>query len=464
MYLEFGTLRGDDVIALYREATSMLCRSSLLAVGPVFLLAAAVLAGEPIYDTRPGHPWDQARDIFYVRRFSTGEVYEHPHAFEPPWYEFYPFTRDAAFCEQVLARLEAVEKLPPAQMEEQAASRRVIFLRDLWPVFDGLHRALVETPRDKEATANAVARRDELLRLLARVMKRLELTEEEVRALPNVFRTLGEKKLYPKTFDPSSVRYVDESDPLAGSESRPFFPTDLLDNDGPWVTYSSEREPSAGGMAHMDRVNHRSVFTLHLRTPDGRDGGVKFLKDFTKTEGRQAVPPGTTLALLRRALVPTRSGKLLVSPFVESLQLIGVTDLADQRLKFTLDRKDFLAGGAGMKLLGKDDPVDTSSFEAIIIQSRIMSTLPKEPGPPSESLIAGQYRTLREIPSSLGICAECHSIATRTNVFGSRGPKNAATTAYLQSDPEEAAATVVKKKEATREWKSYLRLRTAQAN
>jgi hypothetical protein len=318
-------------------------------------------------------------------------------------------------------------------------------------VFDGLHRALVETPRDKEATAKAVARRDELLRLLARVMKRLELTEEEVRALPNTFRTLGEKKLYRKAFDSSS-------------ESEPFFPTDLLDKDGPWVTYSSEREPSAGGLAHMDRVNHRSVFTLHLRTPDGHDGGVKFLKDFTKTEGRQAVPPGTTLALLRRALVPTRSEKLLVSPFVESLQLIVATQQrVDQRFKFTLDRKEFLTGGAGMKLLGTADPVDTSSFESLIIQSRIMSTAPREPGPPSESLIAGQYRTLREIPSSLGICAECHSPGTRNNIFGGLGPANQAKVAYLQSDPDKAAATIVKKKEARVEWKSYLRLRTAQA-
>ena len=292
-------------------------------------------------------------------------------------------------------------------------------------------------------------------------MKRLELTEEEVHSLPNAFQTIGEKKLYPKAFDPSSVRYVDESDPLAGSVSEPFFPTDLLDKDGPWVTYSSEREPSAGGMVHMDYVRHRSVFTLHLRMPGGRDGGVKFLKDFAKTEGQQAVPAGTTLALLRRALVPTRSERLLVSQFVESLQLIVVTPLLDQRFKFTLDRKEFLTGGAGMKLLGKDDPVDTSSFEAIIIQSRIMSTLPKEPAPPSESLIAGQYRTLREIPSSLGICAECHSIATRTNIFG-RGLNNAPTAAYLQSDPDQAAATIVKRKEATEEWKSYLRLRTAQ--
>ncbi len=348
-------------------------------------------------------------------------------------------------------------------MEEQPASRRLIFLRDLWPVFDGLHHAHHSWPldEDKAASAKAASRRDELLRRVARIMKRLELTEEEVRALPNAFQIIGEKKLYPKAFDPSSVKYVDESDPLAGSVSEPFFPTDLLDKDGPWVTYSSEQQPSAGGMVHMDSVRHRSVFTLHLRMPSGRDGGVKFLKDFTKTEGQQAVPAGTTLALLRRALVPTRSEKLLVSPFVESLQLIVVTPLLDQRFKFTLDRKEFLTGGAGMKLLGKDDPVDTSSFEAIIIQSRIMSTLPKEPAPPSESLIAGQYRTLREIPSSLESCAECHSMITRTNIFGSRGPKNAATTAYLQSDPDQAAATIAKKKEASEEWKSYLRLRGA---
>ncbi len=98
---------------------------------------------------------------------------------------------DAAFYEQVLSRLEAVEKLPPAQMEEQPASRRLIFLRDLWPVFDGLHYAHHSWPldEDKEASAKAVARRDELLRRVARLMKRLELTEEEVhcaaQCLPN---------------------------------------------------------------------------------------------------------------------------------------------------------------------------------------------------------------------------------------------------------------------------------------
>jgi hypothetical protein len=355
---------------------------------------------------------------------------------------------DAAFHEQVLARLEAVEKLPPAQLEEQSAARRLIFLRDLWPVFDGLHQARVEVPLDKEATAKAVSRRDELLLRVASLMKRLELTEDEVRALPNAFPLVDDKKLYPESFDPS----------FPGA---PFFPVDLLDKDGPWVTYAREKESSAGGTLHMDFVQYRSLFTLHLRAPDGRDEGVKFLRDWTKSERQQLVPPGTTLALLRRALVPTRSGKLLVSPFVESLQLIVVTPPQDQRFKFTLDRPEFLAGRLGLKPLGKDDPVDTSSFESTLLPNQL-ELEPSKTEPPSESLIARRFKTLREIPSSLESCIQCHRATVGNQLFGPFGP-GPQKGAFLQSEPDEVAATVVKTKEASSEWKSYLRLRTAQA-
>jgi hypothetical protein len=400
--------------------------------------------GLSVFDTRPGHAWDQAREIFYSHRFPTGEIYEHPHAFAPPWTEFVPFVHDATFHEQVLARLEAVEKLPPAQLEEQSVARRLIFLRDLWPVFDGLHQALVTVPLDEEATAKAIGRRDELLRRVAGLMKRLELTEDEVRALPNALQLVGDKKLYPQSFDPSSP-------------SEPFFPVELLDKDGPWVTYSREQESSAGGKLHMDFVNYRSLFTLHLLAPDGRDGGAKFLRDWTTSEGQTLVPPGTTLALLRRALVPTRSGKLLASPLVESLQLIVVTPPEDQRFKFTLDRPELLAGRLGLKLLEKDDPVDTSSFESLILPNQ-MALEPSKTEPPSESLIARRYKTLREIPSSLESCSQCHGGTTvRNRIFGSIRGK----AAFLQSDPAQAAAMVVKSKEASAEWRLYLQLRDA---
>jgi hypothetical protein len=148
----------------------------------------------------------------------------------------------------------------------------------------------------------------------------------------------------------------------------------------------------------------------------------------------------------------------LVSPFVESLQLIAVTPPQDQRYMFTLDRREFLAGGLGLKLLGKEDPVDTSSFEALLLPNQL-ELEPSKTEPPSESLIARRFKSLREIPSSLESCGQCHGGNTVSNrIFGPfRGRKGA----FLQSDPEQVAARVVKDKEASSEWKLYLRLRDA---
>jgi hypothetical protein len=374
-------------------------------------------------------------------------VYEHPHAFAPPWFEYQPFVHDTAFYEQVVDRLEAVQKLPAAQMEEQPAVRRLVFLRDLWPVFEGLRQARVDLSGGNEATAKAVLRRDDLLRRVARVMRRLELTGEEIRSLPNALATIRDKKIYPQAFS-------------LASPDAPFAPADLLEKDGRWVGYSRDKSPSVGGKFHVEFVKHRSVFTLHLRTPGGRDEAVKYLNDFEKNNGSQPLPVGSTLALLRRALVPARDGKLLPSPFVESLQLIAVTKEFPTRLKFTLDRKDLLASGAGLKLIGKDDPLDPSSFESIFSYNRVMTIPPPPPTiPPPEPLILGQYKSVRALPRSAQTCVECHGEVTRTPIFANFQPRNAA---YVQQTaPAEVDATVVKIKQASEEWKSYLRLRDA---
>ena len=316
-------------------------------------------------------------------------------------------------------------------------------LKDLWAVFDkiGLTNSRWPVAGDShEVVLKAQAREDELLLRLARIMKRLELTEEEVIELPNAFRTIADKQLFPKDFDPAAA-------------DKAFFPTDLLDKDGPWVAYASEQEPSAGGTAHMAFVRHRSIFTLHLRTPDGREGGEKFLEEFTKSSRQKEVPPGTTLALLRRSIVPTRSGKLVVSPFVESLQLIVATPPKDHRFKFTLDRKSFLAGELGLNVLGKDEPIDHTNFESLIVKRH-----PNEPRTDDngEAAIMMKFKTLNELPRSLASCATCHQDTTGNHIFGlMSGPR----LAYVQRDLQKAEAKVVKEKESGWEWKSYLRFR-----
>ncbi len=418
-------------------------RSPCLTLGIVVLLAAATLAGEPIFDARPGHPWDQLRDIFYIRRFSTGEVFEDPHAFAPPWQECYVFRRDAAFHEQVVARLEAVERLPTSRMEDQSPSRRLILLKDLWAVFDRLEmvdsRWPVKNDR-QEVDLKAVARTEELLRRLARIMRRLELTDEEVAALPNALQISADQNLHPKMFDPATA-------------DKAFLPSDLLDTNGPWVAYASEPEPSAGGTAHMSFIRHRSIFTLHLRTPGGRDEGESFLQEYTKANRKKDVPPGTMLALLRRSIVPTRSGSLRVSPFVESLQLIVATPPEDHRFKFTLDRKSLLAGGPALKRLGPESPLDHTNLEALSVDVHPNSPRNYDNG---ETAILARYRSVNEVPRSLASCVRCHFETTGSNIFGlMTGPR----LAYAQPDFEKAEAAVLKVKASSPEWKLYSRLR-----
>lgn len=104
-------------------------KALILAVTPM-LLATGASGGEPLYGRRAEHRWDAARDAFYVRRFATGEVFEHPHAFAPPWTEHLSFVHDAAFHQRVVERLEALEKLAAVEMEGQPAVRRVMFPAD----------------------------------------------------------------------------------------------------------------------------------------------------------------------------------------------------------------------------------------------------------------------------------------------------------------------------------------------
>lgn len=425
----------------------MLCRAVPVALACAYLFSTAVLAREPLFDSQPGHPWNQARDAFYVRRFSTGEIFEHPHATTPPWHEYTRFAFDATVHESVCARLDAVENLPRAQMEEQPPLRRVIFLRDLWAAFDGLeqlHMGLILRQDDDEALKKAIVRSDELRSRLARVMKRLELSDEEVRTLPDAITIVSEKALYPKSFDPARG-------------DKAFFPSELLDQNGPWLTYSSEQEPSIGGTVHTKFADHRSIFTLHLRAPDGRAGGLKFFQDYIRADRRLQIPPGSTLALLNRAVVPTRSGKLLVSPLVESLQMIVVTPPEDHRFKFMIDRKELLAGNLGLKSLGQDDPADFSSFSGVALWGHAVD--PRKFDVDGNTFIAGKYNNIRDMPREMNVCVRCHRETLGTVVISRGG----APLPYVQSDLEKADTTVLKQKESSDEWKSYLRLRAAKA-
>lgn len=392
---------------------------------------------KPIYGNSAGHPWDVLHETFYVRRFTTGETYYHRLSFHPPWDRFSPFVQREEVFETVIHQLAAVERMPREQMEDADPIRRLIFFRDLWAVFENIWVAPVKDD------AQALARRDEIRGRLAQIMKRLELTEREIVALPDTLSLLRAKQDFPETFNPK--------DP-----DRPFLPTNLLDDASDWVTFKVGKRAVIGAPRHQDSVNQRSLFTVHLLVPKGRKTGEELLaesrKQFLRTNSVD-FPTGTIRALLRRAVAASTEGKLIVTNVVESVQLIvtlGPGVLQDHRQKFVLDRSDFLAGKPGLRRLTLNTPVDAFSFEGAAFGMPFEPRYDKD----GEMLVFGSG-TGRRQESSLNSCFMCHGPRSRTlyaNSFAGAIGGNL-------SDNVELARHLETTKAASDGWREYLKLR-----
>ena len=95
------------------------------------------LGALPLFGPTKDNAWDELRQAFYTRQFTTGEVYEHDAALDgPPYSTWARFWYDDEFHEQVAGKLDAFLKLGVDEIEQQPAVRRAILLRDLWAVFD----------------------------------------------------------------------------------------------------------------------------------------------------------------------------------------------------------------------------------------------------------------------------------------------------------------------------------------
>src|SRR5947207_398964 len=134
------------------------------------LLLCVCLSADPIYDPQADNPWNRLYDIFYTHRFSNGDVYWYDGALDPPWDPWSRFHRDEKFFGDVVARLDAFQRLPATQVERQPAVRRALLLRDLWPVFERQSSDFLI-----KGDAAASARQREFSVRLAKVIRRLEL-------------------------------------------------------------------------------------------------------------------------------------------------------------------------------------------------------------------------------------------------------------------------------------------------
>lgn len=378
----------------------------------------------PIYSEQGDHPWDAVHKSFFVRTFTTGETYYHRLSFDVPWSGFRRLSTSDTEYHTLLNQLTAIDQLPRREMEDAAPVRRLIFYRDLWTIFEALkHMASKE-------------RGEELRRRLVRIMKRLELTDGDIRQLPDTLAMIREKPTFPES-------------PDLGHSEKPYLPTRLLSDNSDWISISTSKKSAMGAPGHTSSVNQRSLFSIHMHWPHGRKAGEEFIAANSK-QSIVTFPPGTELALMRRAVAANTHGKLKVTNVVESLQLL-VTPPAeikhDARFKFVLDRSEFLAGQPGLRALEINTPVDAYSFE-----SAGQWGIRQKEDADGETLVLGRGKGHVGIPS-MHHCVACHGVQN------TKFHANFSQFYVYPSANADLASALERRIDESESWHEYLRLR-----
>lgn len=245
----------------------------------LFAVIARIAGDDPLPPA--GNPWDALYAA--LQRDDPGVIAGEADAYL--WTEVGPAARAA------LLDLAAVPE-PAAPLDPL---RRALVQRDLWALFD----------RESETSADRT-----LLALLARLMKCVALPAETLRSFPDNAAAAGE----------------------------PAVPAGLFQPDGPFVLLA---ESSADGTrlapAHARAARDRSWFTVHLALPEGRAATLAFLAELgafrdpllaverpgfrVYNPGLPALPEGTRVALVRRALLLDPDGAPIASPLVEGIEV-----------------------------------------------------------------------------------------------------------------------------------------------
>jgi hypothetical protein len=220
-------------------------------------------------------------------------------------------------------------------------TRRAIFQRDLWAIFDWLAESYGPHQDARRA----------LMTRLARMIRGVALTRDEIAGLPDTYRA------------------------AADSRTLPSLPGELDSSSGPWITVGGQG--SSVVPQHADEMS-RSAFQVMWRLPGGAADTASYLNklwefpqpfapdpSFTLAgagERRVKVnpalpqlPDGAQIALVRSALLIDRDGRVTPSRVVESIQ-IRTFGSNPPFSEFNLSRAALFASqSGGLKALRSDD-------------------------------------------------------------------------------------------------------------
>jgi hypothetical protein len=379
-----------------------------------------------LYDPSPSHPWNRLHSVLFIREDlpSTQLV---PDALDPPLWDSTQYLLSKPSHESVLRVLDEFLQTHAERLIRDPV-KRAILQRDLWAVFDWTVAREPNRPGEPAYEKEKL----ELQTRLAEVLRRLALTPEEIRALPENYGQAVASGQFAKKYDPAH-------------RDRPFLPPELLDPLGPWVAiYGQGPSPDPVAVGHVSTFS-RSSFLVFVQLPGGRKATFDYLRtlwdfpepwiarpDTGNSEHDQTVenprlpqfPAGTQVALLRQMMLFDNHGNLEGTPITESVQIRvyrSITTTAKNEgtesgfagaiarsgqdfFQITLSRPLLFASRAGgLKATGRDEK-----------EFFIFNASGPDEGTPN------QYTPLDKYPPILESCVMCHS-AGGINSLNSRG-------------------------------------------
>jgi RNA polymerase sigma factor (sigma-70 family) len=399
-----GVLR-SMFLSKIKTASVVLFALALLGMGTGAMLRPGRAETAPGDAPAPASAAERVYRRLFTRTDQDGKPYDQEEL-EPPFAPGSKFLTDGESHRQALAALDDFLKGEPEK--KMTPLQRAVLQRDLWAVLattaGGTRERMHESARGRiertryfedgtDAGLERPRQRRELQKRLVAAMRRTALSPREIAALPNNLADALKAAAFPREFDPRHPE-------------RAFLPPDLADADGPWLGFANWLPPD--GLAvpeHTAFVKGRSVFTVRLRLPGGREATQAYLKNAAKGDVSQ-FPVGTQIALLRRMLLIDETGTPRPTRLTESVELryYRKPERGDQPIDvgapavFVLSRKDLVAGrNGGLRPVGHDEAAPYS-FQA---RGRLSDADPLE-----------QDRRVVKAQPLIQMCGGCHERKT----------------------------------------------------
>ena len=330
------------------------------------------------FDPDPNHPWNVLYGMLFMRPGWDGRIYG-LNEMDPLYWDATRYLLEEPLHHKALGVLDEFIKTDSVRLIKDPL-KRALLQRMLWALFDTWAYHSVDGSAPKAGMFETERR--ELQMRLVKIMKRVALTDDEIKNLPDNYNMEAAAKTYPTDFDPTG-------------DEKAFLPAAFFSG-ADWADLNGTNYDLLAPV-HVQNISGRSGFHVLISLPSGRKETLAYLKslhDFQphwiyKNQGFTGsatieppwanpelpqVPPLTKFALVRRAHLIDAKGEVVSTPITESIQIRVIRTITPNHssggeqsfFMFTLDQTQLMAGKGGLVALDKKSQSFDMVFRAVL--------------------------------------------------------------------------------------------------